>query len=60
VRPSGFQGEEHADFEPLLLAVGQRPGAPLAFGGKTDGSEDLIDAPALSRGGAPRRSFANS
>ena len=44
--------EQHSDFEPLLLAVRQRPGFPRRPVGQADGLEHFMDALALGRGHA--------
>src|SRR5690606_16039865 len=40
----GVLGEQHADLEPLLLAVAEAGGEVAFAGGEADGVEDLVDA----------------
>ena len=43
----GILREQHADLQPLLLAVGERAGFPIALRDEIDGLEDTVDAVAL-------------
>jgi hypothetical protein len=45
-------GEQHADFEPLLFAVGEFAGEPVALGVEADGAEEFVDAVAVLGGRA--------
>ena len=53
-------GEEHADLEPLLLAVREGAGLGVGLAGEADGLEDLVDAVALRRCDAVRKGVANT
>src|SRR5208337_1762601 len=50
----GILRQQHADLQPLLLAMGESSGQPLLLVAQTDRLEDLLDAVALS-GRQPRK-----
>src|SRR6185437_16243368 len=52
--------QQHADFEPLLLAVRQASGQPIARIGETDGLQHLLDAPGLAPALAPEQRAADA
>ena len=45
----GILREQHSDFEPLLLAVGQAAGEAILQIGQADGLQDFVDALVFAR-----------
>ena len=56
----GVLGDQHADLQPLLLAVAERASGAIAVGVEADGAEDLVDAGGVRRVALPEQVVGNA